>query len=106
MDGDKISIPEEVWKILEAPNLLIELLIPIFQGAIWEYPYVECQPIIEEYLERFGADKLAWGSDMPNVERNCTYKQCLDYLKLSCGFISQADMDKICGDNVARLMKW
>jgi predicted TIM-barrel fold metal-dependent hydrolase len=106
MDGDKISIPEEVWKILAAPNLIIELLIPIFQGAIWEYPYVESQSIIEEYLERFGADRLAWGSDMPNVERNCTYRQCLDYLKLSCDFISQVDMDKICGDNVAKLMKW
>ena len=104
MEGGKISVPEEAWKVLEAPNLIIELLIPIFQGAVWDYPYVEAQPIIREYYQRFGADKLAWGSDMPNVERSCTYKQCLDYLRLYSDFIPPADMDKICGDNVARLL--
>ncbi|MCI0440492.1 MAG: amidohydrolase, partial [Chloroflexi bacterium] len=46
---------------------------------------------------------LAWGSDLPNVERHCTYKQSLDYLRQHCDFIAPSDMDKICGDNVARL---
>jgi len=103
MQDGKVSIPEQAWKALDSPNMMIEILIPIFQGAIWEYPYIEAQPIIREYYQRFGADRLAWGSDMPNVERHCTYKQSLDYLRLHCDFISPADMAKICGDNVARL---
>ena len=86
-----------------APNLIVEILIPIFQGAIWEYPFVESRPIIEEYYTRLGAEKLAWGSDMPNVERHCTYKQSLDYLRNHCEFISPADMKKICGENLDRL---
>ena len=103
-DGE-VSIPEEAWRALEAPNLVVEILIPIFQGAIWEYPYVEAQPIIREYYERLGADKMAWGSDMPNVERHCTYRQSLDYLRLHCDFIPPGDMAKICGGNVARLFQ-
>ena len=105
MEDGKVSIPSEVWRTLEASNVVFEVLLPIFQGAVWEYPYVEAQPIIREYYERLGPEKLAWGSDMPNVERHCTYKQSLDYLRLHCDFIPQADMAKICGGNVARLFR-
>ena len=51
----------------------------------------------------FGAGKLVWGSDMPNVERFCTYKQCLDYVRRYCIFLSAAEKDRILGDNVAAL---
>ncbi len=101
-DGE-ISIPEAAWEPLAAQNVMVEILIPIFQGAIWEYPYVEARPVIREYYERLGPDRLGWGSDMPNVERHCTYKQSLDYLRLHCDFIPPGDMAKICGGNVARL---
>ena len=103
MENGEPSIPEEAWRALEAPNLMVEVLIPIFQGAIWEYPFVEAQPVIRQYYERLGPDKLAWASDMPNVERHCTYRQSLDYLRRHCDFIPPDDMAKICGDNVARL---
>lgn len=104
MDGsDAISIPDEAWALIDSPNVMIEILIPIFQGFIWDYPFVEALPVVREYYERFGADRLAWASDMPNVERHCTYKQSLDYLRLHCDFIPQADMAKILGGNVARL---
>ena len=101
----RISIPEEVWKPLESPNVLTEILIPILQGHVWEYPFGESRSIIREYYERLGPDHLIWGSDLPNVERFCTYRQSLDYLRLHCDFISNVDMDKICGGNTARLFK-
>ena len=105
MEDGQVSIPEEAWKPFEAPNVLSEILIPIFQGAIWEYPYVEARPIIREYYERLGPDRLVWGSDMPNLERHCTYKQSLDYLRMHCDFIPADDMAKICGDNLVRLFE-
>jgi predicted TIM-barrel fold metal-dependent hydrolase len=103
MDEGIVSIPEEAWDALKAPNVTVEILIPIFQGSIWEYPYTPARPIIREYYRRFGPDRLTWGSDMPNVERHCTYKQSLDYLRVHCDFIRPDDMDKICGGNVARM---
>ena len=103
MEKGRVSIPREAWRPLEAPNVMVEILIPISQGAMWEYPYLEAQPAILEYYERLGPDKLAWGSDMPNVERHCTYRQSLDYLRLHCDFIPSDHMARICGDNVARL---
>ena len=99
----KVSLPREVWEPLHAPNLIVEILIPILQGFAWDYPYVEARPIIREYYERLGPDRLAWGSDLPNVERFCTYRQSLDYLRRYCDFIGPADMSKICGGNIQRL---
>ena len=103
MDDGRARIPREVWKVCEETDALIEILLPIFQGAMWEYPYVEARPVVREYYERLGPDRLVWGSDMPNVERNCTYRQSLDYLRLHCDFIPPADMAKICGTNIAGL---
>ena len=89
--------------LLEAGSVMVELVIPIAHGAMWEYPYAEARPVIREYYERLGPERLAWGSDMPNVERHCTYKQSLDYLRVHCDFIRPDDMDMICGGNVARM---
>ncbi len=103
MKNGDISLPPEVWKPLEAPNVICDLEIPILQGSFWEYPYVEGRPIIRQYYERLGPDRLAWGSDIPNVERNCTYRQSLDYLRLYCDFIPADAMDKLLGGNVQRM---
>ena len=51
------------------------------------------------------AGKLVWGSDMPNVERFCTYGQSLEYLRRYCDFLPASDMDRILGDNAARLYR-
>ena len=40
---------------------------------------------------------------MPNVERFCTYRQCVDYVRRHCNFLSAAEKDRILGDNVAEL---
>ena len=88
---------------MEAPNVIVEVLIPILQGFVWEYPYLEGRRIVREYYERLGPDRLVWGSDLPNVERFCTYKQSLDYFRLHYDFIPADHMAKICGENVAEM---
>ena len=98
-----IVFPEDFWQVLDAPNLLVEICFPIITGGRMAYPYEELWPIIDQFYQRLGPTKLVWGSDMPNVERFCTYRQCLDYLRLNCDFIPQAEMNLICGDNVAKL---
>ncbi|MCC7370845.1 MAG: amidohydrolase [Chloroflexi bacterium] len=100
-DGGRI--PDEIVALLREPNVTLELLFPLLYGATWEYPYAEAQPIIRELYERLGASKLLWGSDMPNVERSCTYRQTLTYLTRHCAFIPAADLDRIIGENANEL---
>jgi predicted TIM-barrel fold metal-dependent hydrolase len=101
LDGGQIR--DDLWATLREPNLTVELLFPLLHGATWEYPYLEAQAIVRELHARLGPTKLLWGSDMPNVERSCTYRQSLDYLRRHCRFISAADLDLIVAGNADRL---
>ncbi len=110
--GDNfLSIPDEIWDIWKKPNVHLEVLFPVqvsypkAGASEWDYPYSQVRPLIRELHEELGARKLLWGSDMPNVNRNCTYKQSLDYLVRYCTFITPNDMDLIVGGNAARLLK-
>lgn len=101
-DGDG-RIPEDLWMLLAGPNLTVEILFPILEGHHWEYPYAQSQPIVRALYDRLGATKLLWGSDMPNVERNCTYRQSLDYLRKYNDYIPAADMELILGGNAEKI---
>ena len=85
-------------------NLLIEVMFPIAWGGVWEYPYPEAQALIRGMRDKWGASKLIWGSDMPNVERFCTYTQCVDYVRRHCPFLSAAEKDAVLGGNIDGLL--
>ena len=99
------EFPEPVLEAYRNENLLIEVMFPITWGGKWDYPYPEAQRLIHGMRDTFGAGKLVWGSDMPNVERFCTYGQSLEYLRRYCDFLPASDMDRILGDNAARLYR-
>jgi predicted TIM-barrel fold metal-dependent hydrolase len=98
------EFPDEVRATYRRDNLLLEIMFPISWGGVWDYPYPEAQALIRALRDAFGATKLLWGSDMPNVERFCTYRQCVDYVRKHCGFLSTAEKDLILGDNAAALI--
>ena len=102
-ESGALSIPDEAWKLIDGPKRIDLDIIPIFQSFVWEYPFIEARPVVREYYDPFGANRLAWGSDMPNVERHRTDKQSMDYRRLHFDFIPQDDLAKILGDDVARL---
>jgi len=99
----KGRIAEHTRQLLSTPNVLAEIC-PISYGARWEYPYREVQAFIRPFYEEFGGVKFVWGSDVPNLERWCTYLQGLDFLRLHCDFISREDMKLILGGNAARVL--
>lgn len=97
------NTPEPLERLFANEQFSIEILYPIGWGRTNEYPYPELQPVIRELYRRMGASRLVWGSDMPNVERYCTYRQSLDYLRRYSDVIPGSDMDLILGDNLAAL---
>jgi len=99
----KDPLPEPVAALLAHPQVWVEILYPISWGQTHEYPYPELRPALRALYDRLGGQRLVWGSDMPNVERNCTYRQSLDYLRFHADFISSEDMDRILGGNLVGL---
>ena len=98
------QFPADVLATYRRDNLWLEVMFPITWGGVWDYPYPEAQALIRGMRDTFGAGKLVWGSDMPNVERFCTYRQCVDYVRRHCDFLSASEKDAVLGGNVAGLL--
>lgn len=97
----RYEFPEELLRVYRHEPLVLEVVFPITYGGIWDYPYPEAQTLIADMRDQLGAGRLVWGSDMPNVERFCTYKQSLDYVRRYCPFLSAHEKDLILGDTCA-----
>lgn len=100
-DG-RYELPPVVDELAKLPDFGFELAYPISYGGMYEYPYREIWPLIEQLYDRYGPERLIWGSDMPNVLRFCTYRQSYAYLQ-QCPFLNKQDLDLILGGNLARM---
>ncbi|MGE0749247.1 MAG: amidohydrolase family protein [Variibacter sp.] len=98
------AFPDPVLEAYRHENMLIEVMFPITWGGKWEYPYPEAQVLIAHMHKLFGAAKLVWGSDMPNVERFCTYLQSVDYVRRHCTFLKGSEKDAVLGGNIDALL--
>jgi predicted TIM-barrel fold metal-dependent hydrolase len=99
---DRIIIPDYMLEILRDYPVYSEVLYPIGWGGKSEYPYTRAQNHIRALYEQLGPDYLIWGSDMPNVERYCTYRQSLSYIE-HCDFLGPDDRRKILGATMRAL---
>jgi predicted TIM-barrel fold metal-dependent hydrolase len=97
------DFPADVLAAYRRDNLLLEIMFPITWGGAWDYPYPQAQELVRHMRDLFGASKLMWGSDMPNVERFCTYRQSLDYVQRYCPFLAPSEKDAVLGKNAAEL---
>ena len=98
-------MPEPLGALLAREQLMVEVLYPIHWARMHEYPFAELQPALRTLYQRVGPERLVWGSDMPNVERNCTYRQSLEYVRLNTdAWLPSAELDAILGLNVLRLL--
>lgn len=104
LEGDRVRFPEAIWKVFEAPQCHTQLLIPIQMGTTWEYPWKETEPTVAELVDRIGADRLMWGTDLPMVSKYCTYRQALDQFRLHCEFLTDDQRQAILGGPPARVM--
>jgi predicted TIM-barrel fold metal-dependent hydrolase len=97
----RYEFPDDLAALYRHEALMLEVMFPITYGGVWDYPYPEAQALVESLRDQLGAEKLMWGSDMPNVERFCTYRQSLDYVRKYCPFLTSREKDLILGDNCA-----
>jgi predicted TIM-barrel fold metal-dependent hydrolase len=102
-DKDRIAWPAEITELLDRYPVWSEVLYPIAWGGKMEYPYPRALLHIRQVYERFGAKRLVWGSDMPNVGRYCTYQQALRYVWNGGDFISAADRRLVFRENALAL---
>jgi predicted TIM-barrel fold metal-dependent hydrolase len=99
------SMPASLEELLGREQVLVELLYPIHWARTHEYPFPELRSTLKNLYQRVGYQRLIWGSDMPNVERNCTYRQSLHYVRLLAeGWLPSAELDHLLGLNILGLL--
>ena len=102
-DGS-IRLPEAVWEPFQNPNLSIEVCFPVRIGDMYDYPYKEVWPTLQEMAERIGADRLMWGTDMPFQNRHCTFRQSRDWIEKYCDFLKAEEVEMLMGGTAARVL--
>jgi predicted TIM-barrel fold metal-dependent hydrolase len=100
---DRVSLPEVITRLVHSGHVYPELLYPISWGGRHDYPYPRAAVQFRQLYDRFGPDRFIWGSDMPNVERFCTYRQSLTYALDYFDFLSDADRRLIFRENALGL---
>ncbi|MDP6038405.1 MAG: amidohydrolase family protein [Candidatus Latescibacteria bacterium] len=104
LENDRIILPNEVWLPFENPNVNLEVCFPVRIGDLFDYPYPQIWPTLEQMVERIGANRLLWGTDMPFQNRFCTYRQSRAWIEKYCTFLSKEDLNWIMGGTAKRIL--
>ena len=104
LEGNGIRLPDEIWTPFQNPRCHLEVCFPVRLGDLFDFPYREVWDTLEEMVERIGADRLLWGTDMPFQNRFCTYRQSRVWIEKYCAFLSSMDRESIMGGTAARLL--
>ncbi|OJY34993.1 MAG: hypothetical protein BGP06_18520 [Rhizobiales bacterium 65-9] len=98
-----LRLPDVLAGLLTDAPVYAEILYPIGWGGRHDYPYAGAIGHIRQLIERFGVERFMWGSDMPNVERYCTYRQSLTYLWDHADFLDETARRRLFRDNALGL---
>lgn len=102
--GSRLRLPDALFEPFRASAARLQLLFQITLGNVWDFPYAELHPTIAQLVDTLGSDRLMYGTDMPNVERFCNYRQTLDAFRVHCrGLISDEDIANIIGGTAAQV---
>ena len=102
---DQIELPQAIWDPFCNSRLHLEVCFPVRLGDLFDYPYRSVWATLEEMVNRIGADRLLWGTDMPFQNRFCTYRQSRQWLESYCDFLSPNDLARILGGTASTLLR-
>ena len=98
----------ELWKeqilLGRRENVFFDLsALPAYSADYDEYPYAAARMYIQCAAELIGAEKIMWGTDVPGLLTSGSYRQLLNYVRLHCDFLSEAEMADVLGLNALRV---
>ena len=106
IEGKRFVLPPGMWAAFADSTLCMEVGFPIRIGDLFDYPYVECRPVLEGMIRHLGPDRLLWGTDMPFQNRFCTYRQSRHYIERYCqDLLSPSEMAQLMGGTAARILR-
>ncbi len=100
----RYRIPPEIASLLERRGWYMELMLHLMAADLEFPPYSsDLREVVRALVNRFGAEKLTWGSDMPCCERTVTYRQSRILFDTQCEFLTADQRAAIMGGNLEKL---
>ena len=85
-------------------NVFFDLsALPAYSPDFDEYPYAAARRYIKRAVDLIGAEKIMWGTDAPGLLTSGSYRQLLNYVRLHCDFLSEAELADVLGLNALRV---
>ncbi|MCY3865811.1 MAG: amidohydrolase family protein [Chloroflexi bacterium] len=85
-------------------NVFFDLsALPAYAADFDEYPYAAARMYIKRAVDLIGAEKIMWGADAPGLLTSGSYRQLLNYVRLHCDFLSEAELADVLGLNALRV---
>lgn len=86
----------------QTPNVWLKLS-GFYSFSSETYPYLDCEPLVRDILDSFGADRLVWGSDFPFAYRTNAYAECVTQLDRLLPDLSDSEADRLLFNNAFAL---
>jgi predicted TIM-barrel fold metal-dependent hydrolase len=105
LDADidtRLALADGVLRLSEYPNVVVKCsAVPELSRT--PYPFEDIWPLLHRFVNSFGAERLMWGSDINQHRHALTYRESIDYLRLS-NELSTADRRQVLGETTKRLL--
>jgi predicted TIM-barrel fold metal-dependent hydrolase len=100
-----IDQPEELKKLLALarfPRVFVKIS-HLWSLSKQKYPYADTHDQVKRLYDRFGPQRLMWGTDWPIVERYCGYARALALYRDEIKFFTADDRRWILGETARKL---
>ena len=102
-EGDRFADVPWLCEIAAYPNAHVKVSA-LCEASDEEYPFRDVHDLLGQLREWFGAGRLIWGSDYPNVLKKCSYAEALTYLSEAQVFTAP-ELSEVLGGTMRRLLR-
>ncbi|MBW3669732.1 MAG: amidohydrolase [Actinobacteria bacterium] len=93
-----------VLALAEFPNVAVKFTgVPSLSAE--PYPFADVWPFAHKLLDAFGVDRLMWGSDFTRCAPLHTYREAVDFLRLT-NEVSESDKEALFSATLRRWVGW
>ena len=93
---------QQLLELADRPNVLVKVS-GFHNFSQRPYPHEDCDDFFKAVFDRFGPDRLIWGSDFPHVLLKAGYGPALHHFERRHPWLTKDDRDRIQGRNAERL---
>lgn len=97
---------EEQIDLGRLPNVWFDNASVLAYVADEGYPYPTAARYTRMAIDRIGAGKLMWGTDVPGLLLHATYPQLIRLTELHTAFLSPGEQALVLGGNAEKLYSW